>query len=74
MSTRTNYKRLQKNLASLHFMDKAENIIFLGPSSIGKTHLATSLGIESAQNRRSTYFIKCHDLMQNLKKHEMKVV
>ena len=28
-----------------------------------KTHLATSLGIESSRNRRSTYFIKCHDLI-----------
>ena len=49
-------------------MDKTENIIFLRSSGIGKTHLATSLGIESAQNRQSTYFIKCHDLIQNLKK------
>lgn len=57
-----------KNLASLHFMDKAENIIFLGSSGVRKTHLSTSLGIESVQNRRSTYFIKCHDLIQNLKK------
>ena len=57
-----------KNLASLHFMDQAENIIFLGSSGVGKTHLATSLGIESAQSRRSTYFIKCHDLIQNLRK------
>ena len=57
-----------KNLASLHFMDQAENIIFLGSSGVGKTHLATSLGIESAQSRRSTYFIKCHALIQNLRK------
>ena len=57
-----------KNLAFLNFMDQAENIIFLGSSGVGKTHLATSLGIESAQSRRSTYFIKCHDLIQNLRK------
>ena len=47
---------------------KRENIIFLGFSGVEKTHLATSLGIESTQNRRSTYFIKCHDLIQNLRK------
>lgn len=63
-----------KNLASLHFMDQAENIIFLGSSGVRKTHLAASLGIESAQSRRSTYFIKCHDLIQNLKKHVKKIV
>ena len=49
-------------------MDKAENIIFLESSGMGITHLPTSLGIESAQNRWSTYFIKCHNLIQNLKK------
>ena len=57
-----------KNLAFLNFMDQAENIIFLGSSGIRKTHLATFLGVESAQNIRSTYFIKCHDLIENLKK------
>ena len=56
-----------KNLASLGFMERAENIVFLGSSGVGKTHLATSLGIESSRNRRSTYFIKCHNLIQPLK-------
>ncbi|WP_371446433.1 IS21-like element helper ATPase IstB [Veillonella atypica] len=56
-----------KNLASLGFMEQAENIVFLGSSGVGKTHLATSLGIKSSRNRRSTYLIKCHDLIQNLK-------
>ena len=48
-------------------MEQAENIVFLGSSGVGKTHLVTSLGIESSCNRRSTYFIKCHNLIQNLK-------
>ena len=56
------------NLASLGFMERAENIVFLGSSGVRKTRLATSLGIESSRNRRSTYFIKYHDLIQNLKR------
>ncbi|WP_164464348.1 ATP-binding protein, partial [Ectobacillus antri] len=39
-----------------------------GPSGVGKTHLATGIGIAAAKKRTSTYFIKCHDLIQNLKK------
>lgn len=35
---------------------------------IGKTHLAVSIGIATAKKRMSTYFIKCHDLLQQLKK------
>ncbi len=31
-----------KDLASLGFMEQAENIVFLGSSGVGKTHLATS--------------------------------
>lgn len=27
-----------------------------------------SIGIEAAKNRKSTYFINCNDLLQNLKK------
>lgn len=53
---------------TLRFIEENENIIFLGPSGVGKTHLATSIGIVAAKKRTSTYFIKCHDLIQNLKR------
>lgn len=53
---------------TLRFIEENENIVFLGPSGVGKTHLATSIGITAAKKRTSTYFIKCHDLIQNLKK------
>lgn len=42
--------------------------LFSGPSGVGKTHLATSIGIAAAKKRTSTYFAKCHDLLQNLKR------
>ena len=57
-----------KELCSLSFIENKENIIFIGNSGVGKTHLATSIGIEAAQNRNSTYFINCNDLIANLKK------
>lgn len=53
---------------TLRFLDTQENIVFLGPSGVGKTHLATSIGIAAAKRRYSTYFIKCHDLLQQLKR------
>lgn len=56
------------DFTSLRFIEGNENIVFLGPSGVGKTHLATSIGIAAAKKRTSTYFIKCHDLIQNLKK------
>lgn len=56
------------DLKYLKFIENHENIIFVGPPGVGKTHLATSLGMESAINRISTYFISCHDLVLQLKK------
>jgi len=56
------------DLKYLKFIENHENIIFMGPPGVGKTHLATSLGIEAAINRISTYFISCHDLVSQLKK------
>ena len=56
------------DLATLRFIEKNENILFVGTSGVGKTHLATSIGIESAKNRYSTYFISFQELIQQLKK------
>lgn len=56
------------DFASLRFLESNENIVFLGSSGVGKTHLATSIGIAAAKRRYSTYFIKCNDLLQQLKR------
>lgn len=53
------------------FIHENENIIFLGTSGVGKTHLATSIGISAAKKRISTYFIKCHDLIDQLRKAKL---
>lgn len=56
---------------TLRFIERKENIVFLGSSGVGKTHLATSIGISAAKKRTSTYFIKCNDLILNLKKAQL---
>ena len=43
------------------------NIIFIGSSGVGKTHLATAIGIEAASKRISTYFINFAVLMEKFK-------
>lgn len=57
-----------EELLGHQFIEKKENIIFIGPSGVGKTALATAIGISSAKKRISTYFIKSYDLLQNLKR------
>ena len=56
---------------TLRFIERKENIVFPGSSGVGKTHLATSIGIAAAKKRTSTYFIKCNDLILNLKKAQL---
>ncbi len=53
---------------SLRFLENNSSIILIGNSGVGKTHLATSIGIAAAKKRVSTYFIKCQDLIEQLKK------
>jgi len=53
---------------SLRFMENNENIIFIGSPGTGKTHLATSIGLESTRNSKSTYFISCKDLVWQLER------
>ncbi len=59
------------DLNSLRFIEKQENVIFYGNSGVGKTHLATAIGVTAAQNRNSTYFIKCADLIDTLRKAQL---
>ena len=56
------------DFGNLRFIENNENILFVGSPGVGKTHLATGIGIEAAKSRYSTYFISCHDLILNLKK------
>lgn len=58
-------KRQIDELSTLRFMENAENIVFLGPPGVGKTHLATALGIVAARVRFSTCYVSCHALIEH---------
>lgn len=57
-----------QDLISLRFIEENKNVLFLGPSGVGKTHLATALGMEACKKRFSVYFINCHNLIGKLNK------
>jgi DNA replication protein DnaC len=53
-------------LAQGEFVERKENIIFLGNSGTGKTHLATGLGIAMIENGYKTKFITASELVEEL--------
>ena len=53
-------------LANLSFIDRKENVIFLGPPGVGKTHLATSLGVKACENKYTVMFLTANDLITHL--------
>jgi DNA replication protein DnaC len=58
-------KQIQ-GLTSLSFVERHENIVLLGPSGVGKTHLAIALGYLAAQAAIKTRFVTAADLMLQL--------
>src|SRR5581483_6586182 len=53
-------------LASLAFVERAQNVVLLGPSGVGKTHLAVALGYKATQSSIRTRFVSAADLMLQL--------
>lgn len=58
--------RLFRDLAGCGYIQEHRNIIFLGRSGTGKTHMATALGIEACRNNFRTRFLTCYGLVNEL--------
>lgn len=58
---------------SSDWIDNAENIVFIGPAGVGKSHLADALCYNMiSQQGIPTTRITCFDLIEKLKKHRNK--
>lgn len=53
-------------LRSLRFVERKENIVFLGPSGLGKTHLMSALAYEACVAGYTAYFLTSTGLMESL--------
>lgn len=66
-----NRKQIQE-LSSMAFVERAENLILLGPPGVGKTHLATAFAVDALQHGMTAYFTTLSHLMDDLEKRKAK--
>jgi DNA replication protein DnaC len=59
-------QRQIRSLAELDFIPRAENIVFIGPTAVGKTGLATGLLLKAMQNGHRGIFVSAQDLFDEM--------
>lgn len=55
-----------KTLAELDFIPRAQNVVFIGPTGVGKTGLACSLMLKALQNGYRCQFVRAQDLFDDM--------
>ena len=60
-------RRVINDLETLAFVERAENVVLLGPPGVGKTHLAIALGVRALQIGHRVYFLTAQDLLDQIR-------
>jgi DNA replication protein DnaC len=59
-------RQVVRELAGLSFVERAENVVLLGPPGVGKTHLAIALGMKAVEAGSPVLFLTLETLMGRL--------
>ncbi len=59
-------QRQIRTLASLDFLGRAENVVFVGPTGVGKTGLASGLLLKALQRGHRGIFVRAQDLFDDM--------
>ena len=61
-----------EELATCAFARRKENVLFLGPPGVGKSHLATALGVKAIKNGFPVHHYVIDDLIRAIREDEAK--
>lgn len=61
-------RKVVRELAGLGFVERAENVVLLGPPGVGKTHLALALGVKAVEAGHRVLFLTLETLMGRLRR------
>lgn len=55
------------DLAAGHFIEKRENVLFIGPAGVGKSHLAQAIGERACRAGHSVGYVTAHRMLSQLR-------
>jgi len=64
-------EKLIRNLDTMEYLDKAINVLFVGPPGVGKSHLSIGLAIKACGRRKRVLFYTAQELVDDLAKAKL---
>ena len=61
-------RSVMDNPLTMRFIHNTENVVFLGPPGVGKTHLSVALGMRAIMSDIPVYYTSAMKLVQTLKR------
>ena len=61
-------RSVMDDLMTMRYIHNNENVVFLGPPGVGKTHLSVALGMRAVMSDIPVYYISALKLVQTLKR------